>query len=482
MSEQTPQLAAVAGNAEEAPFKKRAVSASNPSSSPHERLKNLLLLIGVGWFQRRQRLTHLVTEFVVQKKDFVQIQLHPSGAFLTFNGRDKLEIHAQATGRDIYQAILQEKKGCIADVFVDVSLKRRLQRDDLIKPEMVLFAKMKDFTGWKRRPLRTDDEAEPDSDSDSDFCSDDYVQHLCYTQDGNILIAESNKVTLMTKTGRLLKAWRRLGEISCMCYSSDGSHRFAIGNHIGALKIIHEHTNQITCIPNQQFGNIDGHVASVNCIAFSSQGIVATGSDDWTIKLWHSVSGSHIATLGNPRNLPLNGDPDALIWWPMGEDDTHARDKLGHTNLVSAIDFTRDGKRLVSASKDKTIRLWSVKQHRLLHTIRIGMPISVCVWNPAGTLIAAGYSRTVKILTLHGNRHGTPLKTYHHLSTVIDIQWPTPDCIVSTCVKKVQIWSAMTGLSVSSIGHYAGEIFTARLSPGGDMLAIGTCCGVDLYW
>ena len=437
-----------------------------------ERLGNLSLLIGEGWFQR-QRLAHLVTEFVTPAKHFVQVQLQPTGTFLTFKGREKLEIGSSATGRDIYEQLFKEKKGCIVELFMEASLKRRLPLDDPIKPGMVLFATLNNLNDWKLRTLVPLDD---DSDSDSDDTDDsDSVCHMCYTPDGNILTAKISRVTLLSDNGRVIKNWKRLAQISCLSYASDGSQRFAIGHYNGALKIIDEITDQITIVENYRFGNTDGHVASINCIAFSKQGLVATGSKDFTIKLWDSVSGSHIATLGNPRHKPLPNDPDAHIW-PMGKDDTSDRDKLGHTNNVHAIDFTRDGQRLVSGSKDKTIRVWSVTEHRLLQTIRVFIPVCAVSLNRGATLVAVGGHEIVKILTLQGKC----LHRFPHTDIVIDLQWDTPECIISTSMNEVKILSATAGQCVRSFGCVGcdGEIYTARMSPEGDTLAISTCDGV----
>ncbi|MHC5596230.1 MAG: protein kinase domain-containing protein, partial [Nostoc sp.] len=76
---------------------------------------------------------------------------------------------------------------------------------------------------------------------------------------------------------------------------------------------------------------LSGHAWAVLTVAFSPDGkILATGSDDNTIKLWEVNSGQLICTL------------------------------VGHSWSVVAVAFTADGETLLSASCDKTVKLWRV--------------------------------------------------------------------------------------------------------------------------
>jgi WD40 repeat protein len=69
----------------------------------------------------------------------------------------------------------------------------------------------------------------------------------------------------------------------------------------------------------------------VTAVAFSPDGqILATGSDDKTIKLWDLQTGVEIATLS------------------------------GHDSYVQSVAFSPDGKTLVSGGYDKTVKVWQV--------------------------------------------------------------------------------------------------------------------------
>jgi WD40 repeat protein len=112
-------------------------------------------------------------------------------------------------------------------------------------------------------------------------------------------------------------------------------------------------------------------------VGFSSDGQrLATGGEETTVKIWDVQTGRELHTLrGHSGEVyTLAFSPDAESRWvaSAGEDssikiwESHAgklvRSFRGHTGLVSSLAFSPDGRRLVSGSRDKTVKVWDVTQ------------------------------------------------------------------------------------------------------------------------
>ncbi|WP_392531313.1 protein kinase [Nostoc sp. C117] len=120
-------------------------------------------------------------------------------------------------------------------------------------------------------------------------------------------------------------------------------------------------------------GTLSGHAWAVLTVAFSPDGkILATGSDDNTIKLWEVNTGQLISTL------------------------------LGHSWSVVALAFTADGETLISGSWDKTVKLWRVNTAEEIITLSGHTDsISAIAVNPVAQLIASGSrDKTIKLWQL----------------------------------------------------------------------------------
>ena len=118
---------------------------------------------------------------------------------------------------------------------------------------------------------------------------------------------------------------------------------------------------------------LSGHAWAVLTVAFSPDGkILATGSDDNTIKLWDVNSGQLICTL------------------------------VGHSWSVVAVAFTADGETLLSASCDKTVKLWRVSTAEEIFTLSGHVDsVSAVAVSQVTQLIASGSrDKTIKLWQL----------------------------------------------------------------------------------
>ncbi len=91
--------------------------------------------------------------------------------------------------------------------------------------------------------------------------------------------------------------------------------------------------------------NLQGHTNWILSVAFSPNGnILATGSEDQTVKLWDVSTGQCLRTL------------------------------QGHTGWVCSVAFDSQGTLLASSSADETIKLWDVTTGECLKTLLSSRP------------------------------------------------------------------------------------------------------------
>jgi WD40 repeat protein len=124
---------------------------------------------------------------------------------------------------------------------------------------------------------------------------------------------------------RLLPGVRVPGACLSMAFSPDG-RRLAAAGEENTIKIWDVETLQ-------ELHTLRGHSGEVYTLAFSPDeegALLATAGEDSAVKIWGSRSGEFI------RNF------------------------RGHTALVSSLAFSLDGRRLISGSRDATVKIWDV--------------------------------------------------------------------------------------------------------------------------
>ena len=163
---------------------------------------------------------------------------------------------------------------------------------------------------------------------------EDWVNDLVFTEDGNQLFAAGRDGFIMVfdVSGEVIREFpKQEASINAIDLSSDDQYLIAGLENNNAIYF------EVATVEERVF---EGHKDRILDVALhEAADLIATASRDETIKLWNS-KGDLLATLND------------------------------HEKRVNSIEFTPDGKYLISSSDDLTIKLWDLNTQKVTKTYR----------------------------------------------------------------------------------------------------------------
>jgi len=154
-----------------------------------------------------------------------------------------------------------------------------------------------------------------------------------------------------------------------------------------------------------------------------------------------------------------------------------------HRGGVTSVAFSPDGKILVSASEDKTGKLWSLPEGALLKSGRIGEGGILVAISPDGSVLASG-GRGEYVVRLWSLPEGELLKTLEGHRDYLNAVAVSPDGKVlasGSRDKTVKLWSLPGGQLLETLPERGGWVNSVAISPDGKVLATGNFGTVKLW-
>ncbi|MCL1470702.1 protein kinase domain-containing protein [Argonema antarcticum] len=284
-----------------------------------------------------------------------------------------------------------------------------------------------------------------------------------------------------TLTWKCVHTLRHVNWVFCVAISPDGQI-IASGSRDKDINIWHLDTGKL-------LHTLTGHTQWVRCLTFSPDGqTIVSGGDDSSIKIWQVSTGKllNTFTLHSAPVWSVSISPDGQTLVSGSKDNSIKISHLdtgrfkhlfkGHSDSVYSTKISPDGQLLATSSYDKTIKLWHLNKKRLLHTLKghSSWVTSLAISLDGQILASGGYDKTIKLWQLDTGKELATL-TGHHSYVWSVFFSPDGKTIASASADHtVKLWQVDSGKRLCTLSGHSDWVNSVAFSPQAKTIVSGS--------
>jgi WD40 repeat protein/serine/threonine protein kinase len=327
------------------------------------------------------------------------------------------------------------------------------------------------------------------------------VTAVAFSPDGETLVTGSwdNTVKLwdIAAKGELNFLAGHEAWVYCLAFSPDGKTLASCGAFDQTVKLWDLASGQQVALP--------GHRGGVSSVAFSPDGhtLASTSLGDRTVRLWDVATRrqlklfSHrylvwgVAFSPNGKTVVATDD-DTVRLWDIATGRERAIPMTGYRDRPA---FSPDGKTLAVGGADGTICLFdpgtwettaTLPGHAAINVCRAAHsapPITGLAFSPDGRmLVSAGADLTVRLWNLATKQEVACLKG--HTDSIWTLTFAPDGKTVATCSRDgtVKLWNLAVQAEAATLKGHRGQVAALAFAPDGNLLATAGADGTIRLW